>query len=36
MADDLRGAAHLAEESIDSGKAQEKLEQLIRATNSPE
>ncbi len=36
MADDLRGAAHLAEESIDSGKAQEKLQQLIRATNSPE
>jgi len=36
MAHDLRRAAHLAEESIDSGKAQEKLEQLIRATNSPE
>ena len=36
LADDLRRAAHLAEESIDSGKAQEKLEQLIRATNSPE
>ncbi len=36
IADNLRGAAHLAEKSIDSGKAQEKLEQLIRATNSPE
>jgi anthranilate phosphoribosyltransferase len=36
MADDLPGAANLAEQSIDSGKAQEKLEQLIRATNSPE
>ena len=32
-ADDLRGAAELAEESIDSGRALEKLNQLVRMTN---
>jgi anthranilate phosphoribosyltransferase len=33
-ANDLQEAARLAEESIDSGAAQKKLEQLIKATNS--
>ena len=33
VADDLGEAARLAEESIDSGAAQHKLEQLIEATN---
>lgn len=32
-ANDLKEAARLAEESIDSGAAQKKLEQLIKATN---
>lgn len=33
VGEDLRGAAMVAAESIDSGAAQEKLEELIRATN---
>ncbi len=33
LTDDLNKAARLAEESIDSGTAQTKLEQLIKATN---
>lgn len=32
---DLRAAASAAEESIDSGGAREKLEQLVKATNKP-
>ena len=30
---DLRAATQLAEASIDSGEAQQKLDQLVRATN---
>ena len=33
LTDDLRGAASLAQQSIDSGAAAEKLEVLVRATN---
>ena len=33
FADDLRAATQLAESSIDSGEAQHKLDQLVRATN---
>ena len=33
VASDLRAAAQLAEASIDSGEAQQKLDQLVRATN---
>ena len=33
VATDLRAAAQLAEASIDSGEAQQKLDQLVRATN---
>jgi anthranilate phosphoribosyltransferase len=33
LCDDVRTAARLAEESIDSGAAQAKLEQLVQATN---
>jgi anthranilate phosphoribosyltransferase len=33
VASDLREAAQLAEASIDSGEAQQKLDQLVRATN---
>ena len=34
LSDDLKNAAQLAERSIDSGKANSKLEQLIEATNA--
>jgi anthranilate phosphoribosyltransferase len=34
QAEDLKEAAQRAEESIDSGAAQEKLDQLVRATNA--
>jgi anthranilate phosphoribosyltransferase len=33
VASDLRAARQLAEQSIDSGEAQQKLDQLVRATN---
>ena len=33
VASDLREATRLAEASIDSGEAQQKLDQLVRATN---
>jgi anthranilate phosphoribosyltransferase len=33
VASDLRAATQLAEASVDSGKAQQKLDQLVRATN---